>query len=64
MGQDVAVPGEPHRAQKGDDQKGNKEDGGGAEVLHNGKASQAEAGEQDEAIEVPLGKELMLISWK
>ena len=32
---------------------------GGAEVAHQGQAPQADAGEQDEAIEVPLGKELI-----
>ena len=51
--------GEIPRAEESNDQKGNEEDGGGAEVLHNGQTPQAEAGEQDEAIEVPLGKELI-----
>ena len=44
-------------AQSPDNQEGDKEDGGGAEVAHIGQTGQAHAGEQDEQAQVPLAEE-------
>ena len=44
-------------AEVGDHQEGDEEDGGGAEVAHQGQAAQAYAGEQDEQPQVPLVEE-------
>ena len=44
-------------AEVGDDQEGDKEDGGGAEVAHIGQAGQGHAGEYDEQAQVPLAEE-------
>ena len=52
-GQSSPVP----RAEVGDDQEGDEEDGGGAEVAHIGQAGQGHAGEHDKQAQVPLAEE-------
>ena len=46
-------------AEIGDNQKGDEEDGGGAEVAHQGQAAHARAGEQDEQPQVPLAEQAL-----